>query len=278
MFCGTGFVQASELPSVVSFEGGGDANGSHDSYLDLDYGFESGPRLLFSLASNRSDSQNNSATRAIITKTSLIGFRTDPLEMVGAGADLEHWGEESTLTTDTLRAVLDINLESLSLSFRPEWRSLTFTTDCIALIIANCKPEVKVDSTGMAIDASYYTDGPWAFSLGYAKHDYDRKIEALGQYPVFELIFSAATLDLATGFEDYRNSVGVSYIYHDSLWSFTYLKSVSKVSGAASFVNVLRFSTKINESWRLRLRAGSQANEDKSERVGFAGAGLAYSW
>jgi hypothetical protein len=130
----------------------------------------------------------------------------------------------------------------------------------------------------MAVDVNYFTNGPWAFSLGYSKHDYDRRIEALGQYPVFELIFSASTLDLATGLEDYRGSVGVSYVIHDSLWSYSYLKSVSKVSGAASFITTLRFSTALDERWRLRLHIGRQVNEDKSERIGFAGVGLAYSW
>ena len=258
----------------MAFEGGGDANGSKDSYLDLDYSLPSGYRLLFSAGSNRSDSQDNPIT----TKSSLLGFRSDPLKKFSAGVDLEHWGDKDSLTTDTVRLVLDVGTDNWLFSLRPQWRTLTFTTDCIALIIANCKPEEQVKSSGTAIDINYFTDGPWGFSLGYAKHDYDRKVEALWQYPVFQLVFSAATLDLAAGLEDYRNSLGVSYASTSSLWSFTHLKTVSRVSAATTFVTTLRFSTDINEHWRLRLRAGKQVNEDKTDQVGFAGAGFAYTW
>lgn len=267
-------VKAGDLPSTLSFGFGGDAEGSRDSYLDLDYALSKN-RLLFSLASNRSDSQDNPIT----TGNVLIGFRTDPLERVSGGVDLEHWGEKDTLVTDTLRAVLDINLQHWQFSLRPQWRTLTFTTDCIALLLPQCDPEAEVGSTGAAFDVTYFSDGPWSFSLGVARHDYDKKIEALAQYPVFELIFSAATLDLSTGLEESRGSVGVSYFSGDNLWSFSRVKSVSKLTSDAVFINTLRFSTDINAQWRLSLRVGSQTLEsDGNDKVGFFGAGLTYSW
>jgi hypothetical protein len=226
------------------------------------------------LASNRSDSQDNPIT----TDNVLLGFRSDPLARVSGGVDLEHWGEKDTLVTDTLRAVLDVNLQHWLFSFRPQWRTLTFATDCIALLLPQCDPEVEVKSTGAAFDVSYFSDGPWSFSLGFARHDYDKKIEALAQYPVFQLIFSAATLDLSTALEESRDSVGVSYLSGDSLWSFSRLKSVSKLTGEASFINTLRFSTDLNAQWRLSMRVGSQTLEDSDERVSFSGIGLTYSW
>lgn len=266
--------QAAGLPSSVSVGVGGDAEGSRDSYLDLDYAFVHDTRLLFSSSSNRSDSQNN----PFITRSVLLGFRTDPLSRVSGGIDLEHWGEEDSLVTDTLRGVLDINLRHWQFSLRPQWRTLTFTTDCGAIILPICAPEVEVKSTGAAMDVSYFSDGPWSFSLGFAKHHYDKKVEGLAQYPIFQRIFSAATLDLSTGLEDHRGSVGVSYFNDGNLWSFSSMKSVSAVTGVATIVNTLGFSTDLNKQWRLRLRLGSQSLEDGVDRVGFAGVGLTYSW
>lgn len=266
--------QSNTLPSVISLEGGGDSEGSRDHYLDLDYGLSTGPRLLLSSGANRSAAQQDPIT----TRSVSLGFRTDPLARLGAGVDLEHWGAENTLVTDTLRAVLEMNLAQWSFSLRPQWRTLTFTTDCIAVILPNCKPEAEVKSTGLAFDASYYTDGPWSFSMGFAKHHYDKKIEALAQYPVFQLVFSAATLDLATALEESRGSFGVAYASGDSLWGVSWLKSVSKLTGDASLVSTLRYSTDLNAHWRLRLKIGSQSLEDGSGRVGFSGVGLAYSW
>jgi len=266
--------QASGLPSSISVGVGGDAEGSRDSYLDLDYAFIDDSRLLFSSSSNRSDSQGN----PFITRTVLLGFRTDPLARVSGGIDLEHWGEENSLVTDTLRGVMDINSRHWQFSLRPQWRTLTFTTDCAAVVLPRCVPEVEVKSRGAAVDISYFSEGPWSFSLGFAQHGYDKKVEALGQYPIFQLYFSAATLDLSSGLEDHRGSIGVSYLSGDSLWSFSGMKSVSAVTGVASFVNTLSYSTDLNKQWRLRLRLGSQSLKDGVDRVGFAGVGLAYSW
>jgi len=266
--------QAEGLPSSISFGAGGDAEGSRDRYLDLDYAFVDDTRLLFSTSSNRSDSQNN----PFITRTVLLGLRTDPLAQVSGGIDLEHWGEEDTLVTDTLRGVVDANLQHWQFSLRPQWRTLTFTTDCAAIILAKCDPEVEVKSTGAAVDVSYFSEGSWSFSLGFARHHYDKDIQALAQYPVFQLIFSAATLDLSAGLEERRSSASVSYFSGDNLWGFSWMKSVSAVSGETSFVYALRYSTDLNKQWRLSVNVGGQTLKNSDDHVGFAGAGMTYRW
>ena len=261
-------VQADGLPSVLSFEGGNDTLGNRDYYLDLDYAFVDESRLLASIARNHSTSQNNPIT----TRNVLLGFRTDPLERLSVGVDLETWGKKGSLEADTLRAVMDVNLQHWQFSLRPQWRTLTFDRDCVR---PGCQ---EVKSTGTAFDMSYYTDGPWSFSLGFSRHQYDKKIEVLASNPRWQRQFSAATLNLSTGLEDRRNSVAVSWFSDGVLWSFSWLKSISRVTGEASFVHTLRFSTDLGEQWRLRLRAGNQTLEKGGNPVRFAGAGLAYSW
>jgi len=267
--------QAEGLPSMISFSAGGDEAGSNDRYLDLDYAFVENSRLLVSTASNRSDSLNNPIT----TRSLLLGFRTDPLDPLSVGLDLENWGEKGSLEIDTLRVIMEVNSLSWQFSLRPQWRTLTFTTDCVAIIRPRCQPEVEVKSTGVAFDVSYYTDGPWSFSVGVVRHQYDKAVEALATDPRSQYVFSAATLNLSSGLEDRRDSVGVSY-YSDAgdLWSASWLKSVSRVTGDASLIYTLRYSTGLSEQWRLRLRLGRQSLEDGSNPIGFASAGLAYRW
>ncbi len=259
---------------MLSFEGGGDAQGSRDQYLDLDYAFVGESRLLAAVARTRSNGRNNSIT----TRSILLGFRTDPLERLSIGVDLETWGEKGSLETKTLRAILDVSLQHWQFSLRPQWRTLTFSTDCVRIIRPLCRSDAEVKSTGTALDVSYYPDGPWSFSLGFARHDYDRNVEALALNPRLQFVFSAATLDLSAGLEDRRSSAAVFYFSGDALWSFSWLKSISRVTGEAGFVHTLRFSTDLGEQWRLRLRVGNQTLEKGRDPVGFAGAGLAYSW
>jgi hypothetical protein len=266
--------QTSGLPSMISFGVGGDNQGSNDQYLDLDYAFVADTRLMFSVASNRSDNQDNPIT----TRNILLGFRSDPLQTFSVGVDLESWGEKGTLVSDTLRAVLEVNLDYWQFSLRPQWRKLTFTTDCIALILPRCDSEVMVNSSGAAFDVSYFTDGPWSFSLGFAQQQYDKKVEALALDPRMQFVFSAATLDLSSGLEDRRSSVGISHYRKGNLWSLSRLRSISKVSGDATLITSLRFSTDLADQWRLRTRVGSQIPEGGGARVSFAGIGLGYSW
>jgi len=265
-------VQADGLPSMLAFESGGDSLGSRDYYLDLDYAFANDSRLLASVTRNRSDSQNNPIT----TRSILLGFRTDPLEPLSVGVDLETWGKKGVLETDTLRMVMDVSLQHWQFSLRPQWHTLTFSRSCVRINQRRCQFDTEVKSTGMgmALDVSYYTNGPWSFSLGFARHQYDRKEKALGRRGPF--VFSAATLELASGLEDRRRSVTVFYFGDDALWSFSRLKSIS--TGEANFIHTLRFSTDLSEQWRLRLRVGNQILEKGGDRVGFAGAGLAYRW
>ncbi len=266
-------VQADGLPSTFSFEGGGDALGSRDYYLDLDYAFINDSRLLASIARNHSTSQNNPIT----TRSIFFGFRTNPLERFSIGIDLETWGKKGALETDTLRAVMDVNLQYWQFSLRPQWRTLIFSTDCVR-IRRRCQSDAEVSSSGTAFDMSYYTDGPWSFSLGFARHQYDRNIASLASEPRWQFVFSAATLDLSTGLEERRRSAAVSWFGGNALWRFSWLKSVSRVTGEASFVQTLQFSTNLDEQWRLRLGVGSQTLEKGRDSVWFAGTGLTYSW
>jgi len=274
-------VQADGLPSTFAFEGGGDSQGGRDYYLDLDYAFVDDLRLLASVTRNRSDSQNNPIT----TRSILLGFRTDPLEPLSVGVDLETWGKKGALETDTLRIVMDVSLQHWQFSLRPQWRTLTFRRSCVRINQRRCQLDTEVidteiKSTGISLDMSYYTNGPWAFSLGFARHHYDRKERTLGRRGPF--VFSAATLELATGLEDRRRSIAVFYFSDNALWSFSRLKSISssisRIRGETNFIHTLRFSTDLSEQWRLRLRVGNQTLEKSGGQVGFVGAGLTYRW
>jgi len=262
--------QADGLPSVLAFEGGNDTLGSRDYYLDLDFAFVNQSRLLVAMARNYSTHQNNPIT----TRSILLGFRTDPLERFSIGVDLESWGKKGFLETGTLRAIMDINLQQWQFSLRPQWRRLAYFARRCAR--SECRREVK--STGTAFDVSYYTNGPWSFSMGFARYQYNEKVERLGQGRVFPRRLSATTLNFSTELEDYRRSVAVFYYSDDLLWGYSWLKSVSKITGEASFVHTLRFSTDLSEQWRLHLRVGNQTLENSGKSVKFAGTGLAYSW
>lgn len=266
--------EAGRLPSLFALEISGDSVDGRDYYLDLDYGLPGGARLLLSLGESRSGGSG----LAITTHLRSLGLRADPLQDLSGGFDLEYWGEAGRLTSETLRMVLELNAGPWFVSLRPQWRSLTLYTDCIERLRLRCNSQEKIRSRGMTLDAVYYTAGPWGFSVAYQRHRYDREVSTLGRFRRFEYVFSASTLQLALGLEDYRVSVGISYAGERLLWNLSSLKSVSAVDNAENVVTTLRLSTELNPHWRLRLRVGSQYFAGGGERINFVGAGLAYSW
>ena len=268
-----GVAHGAQLPSVVSIEVSGDDQEHRDAYLDMDVGLHNESRLLLSTGINDSINADE-----VVTRQALIGLRTDPLRKFSGGFDLEYWGEDDTFTIDTLRLVLDVNTEHWAFSLKPQWRTLVFFTDCLEFIFPKCRPEVIVKSFGYLLNMGYYTNGPWSFSLAYAKHDYNREVESLDDYPVFELLFSASTMELASGLEDYRAQFSVAYSWDEQTVGLNRFKSVAKVDGVESLVTTLRYSTALDSRWRLRLRGGVQSFSGGQGSMSFGSAGLSYSW
>ena len=259
------------LPNVISLDTSRDASGGRDAYLDLDLRIHRGARFMATLGSSRFDGQD----REVVTRTRIVGVRSDPLHTVGAGVEFEDWGEEGSVIIRSWRATLDVNTEHWYAAFRPQRREYTLYTQARCL---RCPATATGRAGSVSLELGYYSDGPWGLSLGYTRHNYDfdvRRVVALLQV---ERVFSSATRDLASSFEDSRSSFSVSYGGASYLWSLTHIKSLSKVDGAETRFTTLRVSTDLNDHWRLNARLGRQRLSGTDQTAAFAGAGLAYSW
>ena len=261
-------------PSYLGAELGADEDGGSNTYVDLDLALPENARLLLAAG----ESRNPGDAADITTRSYLIGFGSDPLAPFSAGVEFEHWGDEGALVSDTWRLNLDLNGEQWALNVRLQERTHTLYTDPVIPCPA-CQPHYEVESTAVAVDAAYFSEGPWSFNLGYMEHDYDRDVSNFARYPrFFQALFTPATLDLANGFQDYQASLGVSYAQAWGALNYDWLKSVSKVDGAVTYVNTASLSMPLSEQWRLRLHAGWQVDEDTDDSLAFGGLGLTYNW
>jgi hypothetical protein len=261
-------------PSYLGLDWSGDEDGGDNLALDLDLTLPANGRLVLSAGESRTASDGVTIT----TRSYLIGLNSDPLAPFAAGLEAEHWGDKDALVSDTLRLVLTLNGEHWSLSLRPQRRTHTLYTDPL-LPCPACQPRYEVQSTAVAVDASYFSDGPWSLSAGYTRHEYDRDVSNLARYPrLARFLFTPTTLNLANGFQDYRLSLGASYAATWGLVGYDWLKSVSKVDGAVTYVNTVSVATDLSAQWSLRLHGGWQQDGATNQSLGFGGAGLSYSW
>jgi len=282
IFCGAAWPSPEEvdippdvLPDLIALDVSGDARGGRDAYLDLDVGMVGGARFMATLGSSRFDSTKSDNTkRVVVTRTRIIGIRSNPLNTVGAGLEFENWGEEGSLIVRSWRVLLDVNTEHWFAAVRRQRREYTlyFRSGCRL-----CPATVTGRSASMTLELGYYSDGPWAVNLGYTRHDYDFNVRRVTSELQRES-FSAATRDLASGFEDTRRSITVSYATEQSLWSVTQIKSISKVDGAETQFITLRASFSLDAHWRLNARLGRQRLAGSNQGVTFIGSGVAYSW
>ncbi len=278
VFCGAAWSTSEEadvprdvLPDLIALDVSGDTRSGRDAYLDLDLGLGGGARFMATLGNSRFDSDE----RAVITRTRIIGIRSDPLRTVGVGLEFEDWGEEGSLIIRSWRALLDVNTEHWFAAVRPQRREYTLH---IQAQCRRCPATETVRSSSVTLELGYYSDGPWAVNLGYTRHDYDFDVRRAASALQREFFFSAATRDLAGGFEDTRRSVSVSYATERNLWSVTQVKSISKIDGAETQFTTLRGSFRLDAHWRMNARLGRQRLAGSDQGVAFAGAGVAYSW
>lgn len=269
-----GLVQAQDMtaPSYLGVEWGTDEDGGSSLSADTDLTLPGNARLMLAASETRTPGDISDVT----TRSWLVGFGSDPLAVFSAAVEVEHWGDEGAFVSDTWRLNLGLNGEYWSFHLRPQQSTHTLYVESSCTV---CPSRVEVNGTAVAVDAAYYSDGPWSFNMGYMKHDYDRDVSVLAQHPrLMQLMFSPATLNLANGFQDYQVSLGLSYAESWGVLGYDWLKSVSKVDGAVTTMNSVSYSTSLSEQWRLRLHAGRQQNEDTGSSLVFGGAGLTYNW
>lgn len=272
----SGLAQAQGVadPSYLGVELGSDEDGGSNTYVDLDLTLPANARLRLSTAESRTAGKSSDIT----TRSYLVGVASDPLALFSAGVEFEHWGDEGDLVSDTWRLDLGLNGERWAFHVRPQRRTHTLYTDP-AVPCAVCPARIEVESRGVAVDAAYFSEGPWSANAGYAKHDYDDKLSGITTHPrLANLLFTPTTLNLANGFQDYQVSLGVSYAESWGVAAYDWVKSVSKLDGAVTYVNTASFSRSLAEQWRLRLSAGWQVAEDSNDSLAFGGLGLTYSW
>lgn len=259
------------LPSVASIETGVDSEGGVDYFADLDLAVIAGHRLV--ATAGRSHSPSDLAD--IDTWSLLLGVESNPLRTISGGLEYAYWGDAGELTVDALRASLAYNAPDWRLKVSPQYRAITLETTGTT---PRRRSDFDVDSMGLALAIRYHGIRHWFFSAGYRIYGYSRDVGALTNNRRAIFIFSPATLELASSFEDSRLSLGAGHAFASSTLSIEWLRSRSAVDNEVINIASLLGSLDVSRDITLRLRIGGQENPVDSDIIIFSDLAVSYRW
>ena len=92
------------------------------------------------------------------------------------------------------------------------------------------------------------------------------------------LIFSPETLDLASGLDKNRFTLGAGYFLATGEIGAQWSRSQSALDGNHATVITLYGSRDLSRAWRVDLSGGGQSVDYDDEQILFANLGIAYRW
>ncbi|MCG8008634.1 MAG: hypothetical protein N0C81_13425 [Candidatus Thiodiazotropha lotti] len=204
-----------------------------------------------------------------------LGVTTDPLAAVSISVGFEEWGDEAALTVETLWLGFTFNLGDFSATLMPQQRDIRLqVTDWYRPRVDH----VDLESRDIGLILSYFTADGWVFSGSYFNYDYSENISRLDEdYRVIS-IFPLDTLDLASGLDDYRYSIGIGKLLGEISVDLDWSRSRSAVDGNYASLTSLSFDIPINDQISLNLMGGVQDVDYAEDKILFSNLGLTLFW
>ena len=203
-----------------------------------------------------------------------LGLTTDPLAEVSISVGFEDWGDEEALTIETLWLGFTMNLGDFSVTLMPQQRDIRLQLSERSQRSAN---HVDVEGRDIGLILSYYADD-WVFSGAYFNYDYSKNISRLDEDYRAIYAFSLDTLDLASGLDDYRYSIGIGKLLGEISVDLDWSRSRSAVDGNYASLTSLSFDIPLNDQLSLNLMGGVQDVDYAEDKILFSNLGLTLFW
>lgn len=258
---------ADTLPSRITLERGWDSADGKNYFVDADIDL-AGPRLF--LGYGESDSQSGSTI--LNTSTKQVEFSSHPLNDAVAAIGYSEWGQDGEINIKTYRLDLVLNTDNWSYTLAPQTRKIELHT------LAAMRPILDIDSDGMNLAMSFYGADPFYLGISYSVHDYSRDVSSLATHPILSLIFSAASLEHAYGFEKERLAGNLGLAFGWGSLGVDGTRSVSEVDNSVSTSIAASIRYKINRHWSINFRGGKSDNSFSIEETRFGSVRLGYQF
>jgi hypothetical protein len=198
---------------------------------------------------------------------------TDPLEKMVFSLGFEDWGDDDALTIETRWLGLSLNLGDFSVTLMPRQRDIRLQ---VLRWFQRYTPHVDLESRDIGLSVSYFGPDGWVFSSSYFKYDYSKDVSRLGDDFRVIFIFPFDALDLASGLDKYRYSLGVGRLIDDIDMDWT--RSRSAVDKNYASLISLSGDVPLTDQFSLILMGGIQEVDYSEDQIVFANLGFTFYW
>jgi hypothetical protein len=204
-----------------------------------------------------------------------LSAATDPLAEVSLSAGFEDWGDDQALTIETLWLGFTFNLGDFSATLMPQQRDIRFQVTEWARRYAS---HVDVESRDMGLNISYFGLSNWVFTVSYFSYDYSKELSRLNKSYRVIYLFPLETLELASGLDRYRYSIGIGTLYDQINIDLDWSRSRSAIDGNYASQTTVSADIPLNKQFRLNLLGGVQDVDYAEDKILFTNLGLAFYW
>ncbi len=239
--------------------------------LDLSLAAPLSTRFDLSLGESRVESDE----AQLQTDFHYLSLSTDPLAELSLAVGYEDWGDDDALTIRARWLGLTLNLGDFSLTLIPQQRDIRLQ---VLQWFQRYLSHVDLESRDIGLNLSYFAPDGWVFSASYFDYDYSKDVSRLNDDYRVIFIFPLDTLDLASGLDSHRYSLGVGRLVGDINLGLDWTRSRSAVDGNDSTVVSLSGDFPLDDRFMLNLAGGWQDVDYNQDQILFANLGLTYSW
>ncbi|MCG7903851.1 MAG: hypothetical protein JAY60_15680 [Candidatus Thiodiazotropha weberae] len=204
-----------------------------------------------------------------------LGVTTDPLAEIAVSAGFEEWGDDEALTIETLWLGFTMNLGDFSVTLMPQQRDIRLQ---VTEWYRRRADHVDLESRDIGLMLDYYAADGWLFHGSYFNYDYSKNISRLDEDYRVVYIFPLDTLDLASGLDDYRYSIGIGKLLGEMNIDLAWSRGRSAVDGNYASLTSLSLDIPLNDQFSFNLMGGIQDVDYAEEKILFSNIGLSLFW
>jgi hypothetical protein len=254
------------IPNLINLEYGGDSDEGRDFFLFTSLSFAPGHRL--SLSYGNRDETVRDTLEALDTSTYAAGYAYHSFRKYRLGIDIEHWGDEDKVTTDTGSVFLALDLHDFTFTLSPQYRQIEIFTD------TTCSG--SIDNTALAVDVKYYPNKFLGFSAAYVTFDYSKERDALlGCAESEDIPFLVGRLKSVA--DDNQLLLGVNFFWNTETYALDWVRVESAIDGDTTYIMTAYIATDWFDEWTLGLTVGTQDNYDDTT-TNFVKGAITYYW
>lgn len=209
------------------------------------------------------------------------GIATSPYELLSLGTEINSWGKEQVLTTQSLRADIAVNLENWGLTVSPQFNS-------IILYPESGTGDLNISSKGLTLSMGYYGFDYVYFRANYYGSTFTSN-PISHDTPVLRTLvldrLSSHTQTLVSSLEKSHISLSVGTFFENLTVELNWTKSES------AFINDITSQPEdithsftvfldrpITDATAINVSLATQSTDNNSDRINAVELGLSYDW